>query len=99
MATLKDARLLASLTQAQLAAEVGLTQAAIAHYESGRRVPRLADCRKIAAALNRHGQLGSIEDFFPAPAELSTERREGDRRQGERRNGDRRQGDRRAEAA
>lgn len=67
MTALRDARRKASLTQAQLAAEVGLTQAAIAHYESGRRVPRLADCRKIAAVLNRHGQSGGIEDFFPAP--------------------------------
>lgn len=66
MTALRDARLRASLTQARLAAEVGLTQAAIAHYESGRRVPRLADCRKIANALNRHGQPGGIEDFFPA---------------------------------
>jgi len=90
MSTLKDARLLASLTQAQLAAEVGLTQAAIAHYESGRRVPRLADCRKIAAALNRHGQIGGIEEFFPAPSESSIERRKSDRRQGDRRQGDRR---------
>ena len=38
-------------TQQVLARAVGLTQGAVAHWESGRRQPPLAMLRKIAAAL------------------------------------------------
>lgn len=39
------------LTQQKLGEEVGATQGAVAHWESGRRQPPLAMLRKIAEAL------------------------------------------------
>lgn len=39
------------LTQQALAEAVGLTQGAVAHWESGRRQPPVAMLRKIAEAL------------------------------------------------
>lgn len=39
------------MTQQALAQAVGLTQGAVAHWESGRREPSLAMLRKIARAL------------------------------------------------
>lgn len=39
------------MTQQALAQAVGLTQGAVAHWESGRREPSLAMLRKIAKAL------------------------------------------------
>lgn len=39
------------LTQAALAQKLGVTQATVANYESGRREPSIAMLRKIAQAL------------------------------------------------
>ena len=71
MSALSIARKKAGITQQQLAVLVGLTQAAIGHYERGRRTPGLSECRRIVAALNGLGVVCSLEDVFPAPAEHS----------------------------
>jgi putative transcriptional regulator len=54
-----------------LAECVGLTQAAIGHYEKGRRTPGLAECRRIVTALNKHGARCTLEDVFPGPDETA----------------------------
>jgi transcriptional regulator with XRE-family HTH domain len=48
IATLRKER---GLSQAALAEKLGVTQASIANYESGRREPSITMLRKIAAAL------------------------------------------------
>ncbi|SDS02610.1 putative transcriptional regulator [Halopseudomonas litoralis] len=65
MSALTKARKKAGLTQRELASRLGLTQGAIAHYEAGRRVPRLDDCRRIVAAFNEHGLACNLEEVFP----------------------------------
>jgi len=66
MSALSTARKAANLTQQELAEKVGLTQAAIGHYETLRRTPRLADCRRIVAVLNASGVECNLESVFPA---------------------------------
>lgn len=65
MSALCIARKKAGLTQHQLAALVGLTQAAIGHYECGRRTPGLSESRRIVAALNSVGVACDLDDVFP----------------------------------
>ena len=48
---MKEARLNAGLTLAQLAAEVGVSAAAIQRYENGLRTPRIGIAKKIGAVL------------------------------------------------
>jgi putative transcriptional regulator len=68
MSNLKSIREKAGLTQVVLARYIGLTQSAIAHYESGRRKPPLDECRRIVIALNTSGADVTLDDVFP-PAE------------------------------
>jgi putative transcriptional regulator len=67
MSALKSIRKQAGVTQTQLAERVGLTQAAIGHYETGRRKPGLSECRRIVAALNSFGAACSLSEVFPEP--------------------------------
>ncbi|MDA3979548.1 helix-turn-helix transcriptional regulator [Gallibacterium sp. AGMB14963] len=53
------------ITQKQLATAFGCNQSRIANYESGHRVPSLANARKIVDALNCFGANVSIDDVFP----------------------------------
>lgn len=73
MNNLKSLRCSAKITQAALAREVRVTQGAIAHYESGRRTPRLRDCRRVVRALERLGVHCSLSDVFPDQAESSAD--------------------------
>lgn len=66
MSALSTARKSANLTQQELADKVGLTQAAIGHYETLRRTPRLADCRRIVSVLRAAGVDCNLETVFPA---------------------------------
>ncbi|MCQ2994198.1 helix-turn-helix domain-containing protein [Pseudomonas syringae] len=66
MSALSIARKAAKLTQQELAQKVGLTQAAIGHYETLRRTPGLAECRRIVSVLNGCGVVCSLETVFPA---------------------------------
>lgn len=66
MSALSIARKAAKLTQQELAQKVGLTQAAIGHYETLRRTPGLAECRRIVSVLNACGVVCSLETVFPA---------------------------------
>lgn len=52
MSTIKTLRLRANLTQVQLAEAVGVKQANISHWESGRCFPRRSLWPKLANALN-----------------------------------------------
>lgn len=70
MSNLKTIREKAGVTQATLAQIIGMTQGAIAHYESGRRKPPLDECRRIVAALNTNGAEVTLDDVFP-PAETN----------------------------
>lgn len=67
MSALKAIRKQAGVTQTQLAERVGLTQAAIGHYETGRRKPGLSECRRIVAALNDLGADCTLAEAFPEP--------------------------------
>jgi putative transcriptional regulator len=69
MNALKATRKKVGVTQTQLAERVGLTQAAIGHYETGRRMPGLNECRRIVAALNELGAECDLADVFPDPEE------------------------------
>lgn len=71
MSALTIARKKAGITQQTLAQLVGLTQAAIGHYERGRRMPGLGECRRIVAALNEQGVACTLEDVFPEPDQHS----------------------------
>jgi putative transcriptional regulator len=65
MSALSIARKAAKLTQQELAEKVGLTQAAIGHYETLRRTPGLAECRRIVSILKSSGVACSLESVFP----------------------------------
>lgn len=71
MSQLKQFRERAGVTQTALADLVGMTQGAIAHYENGRRVPGLAECRQLLAALNGLGANCTLDDLFPTDPESS----------------------------
>jgi len=66
MSALKTIRKRVGITQAQLAERVGMTQAAIGHYETGRRRPGLEECRRIVTALNELGASCTLDDVFPS---------------------------------
>jgi len=70
MNRIKHYREKARLSQEELgkALEEEKTQGAMAHYEAGRRLPSLADCRDIVAVFNRHGVECSLDDVFPTAA-------------------------------
>lgn len=72
MSALKLARKKAKLTQTQLAERLEMTQAAIGHYETGRRTPSLHEARRIVAVLNAEGVECSLDDIFPEPPAAST---------------------------
>ncbi|SEJ63506.1 putative transcriptional regulator [Azotobacter beijerinckii] len=69
MSALKNIRTAARITQQQLAAKLGITQAAIGHYEKGRRQPKLTEARRLVAALNELGAACTLEEVFPPEAE------------------------------
>ncbi|HBP1256768.1 TPA: helix-turn-helix transcriptional regulator [Pseudomonas aeruginosa] len=73
MNNLKSLRLSAKITQRALAKEMRVTQGAIAHYESGRRVPSLSGCRRIVHALERLGVRCSLSTVFPDQVERSAD--------------------------
>ena len=66
MSNLKKFREKARITQSALADHVGITQGAIAHYESGRRTPGLSEARDLVAALNALGAPCDLDAVFPA---------------------------------
>lgn len=83
------------IKQGDLVSALGWTQSRVSNYEAGRRVPGLAESRAIVCALNSLGAKCTLDDVFPAPADLCADRRDGERRGEDRRTGERRQEDRR----
>jgi putative transcriptional regulator len=71
MSNIKTIRESLRITQAALADSVGVTQGAIAHYENDRRKPGLEECRRIVAALNKHGAKVTLDDVFPPSPSLT----------------------------
>ncbi|ATR82130.1 transcriptional regulator [Pseudomonas sp. HLS-6] len=53
------------VSQVALAEALGWSQGRLSNYESGRRVPGLADSRAIVTALNSLGVICSLDDVFP----------------------------------
>ena len=51
MPTLRELRLRRYLSQAELAERVGVTEVTIHSWETGKRVPRLGNLRRLAEAL------------------------------------------------
>ncbi len=64
-----------SLTREDLAKAIGRKEAAIGHYELGRRIPGLEVARKIVIALNSAGASCSLDDVFPPIKAKKTRRR------------------------
>lgn len=69
MSALRNIRTAANITQQQLAEKLGRTQAAIGHYEKGRREPRLNEARRLVTALNRLGAVCTLDEVFPPEEE------------------------------
>lgn len=65
MNRISELRASASISQAALAEALGWSQGRISNYESGRRIPSLADSRAITAALNAVGVKCALDDVFP----------------------------------
>lgn len=65
MNRISELRASGSISQAALADVLGWSQGRISNYESGRRVPSLADSRAITAALNAVGVECGLDDVFP----------------------------------
>jgi len=65
MNNIKELRDQVGKTQSDLAAELGITQGAVAHYEKSRRKPGLDTCRKIAKTHqnNHESEAGSLPPF------------------------------------
>lgn len=55
----------AKISQITLADLLGWSQGRLSNYESGRRVPSLADSRAITSALNKLGASCTLDDVFP----------------------------------
>lgn len=72
-ALLAQARRRAGLTQAELAARAGTSQAAISDYERGRRDPSVTTLRRLLKAAGarlelRAARVGPADDELPPPA-------------------------------
>lgn len=63
------------LSREDLAKAIGRKEAAVGHYELGRRVPGLELARKIVKALNAAGNNCSLDDVFPPVRTPKTERK------------------------
>lgn len=57
---IRDARLQAGLTQAELASRAGTSQPAIARYEQGRAVPALRTLERLLAACGRRAVISTV---------------------------------------
>lgn len=73
MSNIKQIRISIGISQDALAAEVGVTQGAIAHFEAGKRTPNINMCWKIVDALNHLGSQCSFENVFPNTEENISE--------------------------
>lgn len=67
MNNLRNLRKKMSITQKELATDIGCSVSAIGHYEAERRSPDIPTCHKIINAFSRRGVRISIEDIFPHP--------------------------------
>ncbi|MCE7612016.1 helix-turn-helix domain-containing protein [Vibrio fluvialis] len=65
MSNIRQIRLSLCISQETLAAQVGVTQGAIAHFEAGKRTPNINMCWKIVEALSYMGAQCCFEDVFP----------------------------------
>lgn len=65
MNRISQLRLEANVSQTALAEELEWSQGRLSNYESGRRVPSLADSRAITAALIKLGVDCSLDVVFP----------------------------------
>lgn len=54
-----------NISQIALADAIGWSQGRLSNYESGRRIPSLADSRAIIDALNTLGVRCSLDEAFP----------------------------------
>ena len=71
MPTLRQLREDAVLTQAELAEQVGVSVAAISHWETGGKRPRASNIRKLAKALDISPQsvLAAIRETATKPGQ------------------------------
>lgn len=68
MNRIAELRASAAVSQVALAMALGWSQGRLSNYESGRRVPSLADSREITRSLNRLGVKCELDDVFPPSA-------------------------------
>jgi putative transcriptional regulator len=66
---ISEIRRAAKVSQLVLADELGWSQGRWSNYESGRRVPGLAESRAIVGVLSRHCGACTLDDVFPPEAD------------------------------
>ncbi len=64
MSPFKRIRTQLGITQGKLAAEIGVSQGAIANYESGIRTPKLRHAQAFRAFSKKHGVDISLEEIL-----------------------------------
>lgn len=69
MNRISEIRRAAGISQLALVDQLRWSQGRVSNYESGRRVPGLAECRAIVRALNSLGADCSLDDVFPPEPE------------------------------
>lgn len=69
MNRISEIRRAAGISQLALVEQLRWSQGRVSNYESGRRVPGLAECRAIVRALNALGANCSLDDVFPPEPE------------------------------
>ncbi|MEE1922885.1 helix-turn-helix transcriptional regulator [Pseudomonas sp. 148P] len=65
MNRISQVRAQGGVTQIALAEALKWSQGRLSNYESGRRVPGLAESRAVVAALNSLGVICGLDDVFP----------------------------------
>ena len=65
MNNLRSVRRESKVTQSELAVLMGTTQAAISHYETGRRSPDLTTIRQFVSVFSAKGIKTSVDELFP----------------------------------
>lgn len=71
MNKIKEHREARQLTQSDVAARLGISQGAVAHYEKNRRNPNLEMCRAIVQLLSEAGEECTLDDVFPEAIEAA----------------------------
>ncbi|CAJ3444421.1 XRE family transcriptional regulator [Burkholderia pseudomallei] len=67
MNNVRSLRKMLSLSQAELAKNIGVSQSALSHYENGGCNPLVGTARRLIAFAKTHGIEWRLEDVYAAP--------------------------------